>query len=180
VPTSTNKMEKWGQAREVFGAVKDLYPANELAAAAWGEMGNCALQMAATDPAYCNVASNAYQQAVRFPTASVAVRNQAKCGLATVLEKQAQLAGGEAQVTLLKQARDQVLDVYSGKEEPAEGFWRKKSGMEAARLSEVLNEWPQALELYRDMLRQKLFPPDLLERKITNVEKQLHPAQRMD
>jgi len=78
---------------------------------------------------------------------------------------------------LLKRARDYDLDVYLGKlleeGEAPDSYWRKRAGDEAARLSEALGEWPQALEVYRDMTRLKLKPADQLEKKITNVEKHL-------
>jgi TolA-binding protein len=184
-PAGTNKverLEKYEEARRVFGVITDLYRTNELAAAAWGEIGNCCLQLAVTDPAYYNTASNAYQQALMFPAATPEVRALAKWGLATVLEKQALLANGEEQLRLLKLARDHNLDVYWGKqfEEAPNFYWRKKVGWEAARLSESLNEWPQAIEVYRDLLRKKLGPADLLGKKIEAAEKQWHPAGKND
>jgi TolA-binding protein len=184
-PASTNKLEKWEEARQIFGVVLQLYPTNEMTAAAWGELGNCSLQMATTDPAYYHAASNAYYQALTFPAATGEVRSLAKLGLATVLEKQALLAAGEEQANLLKQARDHVLDVYSPvklrrDDEMPNLFSRRKAGLEAARLSEVLNEWQPAIQLYRDLQREKLLSAEAAEKKISNAERQLQPVEKND
>lgn len=179
----TNKLENLEEALKVFKALvkraeKD-YPTNELTAAACGELGNCAAQLQDY-----TTASNAYQQALTSPAASVTVRCQARVGLAIVLEKQA-LAGGSAGMpVLLKQARELYRDVYSGKylaaDEVSEGFWKKKAGLEAARLSEALNEWPQAVELYRDLNRQKLLSAGELETKITGVERRKRASEKAE
>lgn len=184
-PASTNRMEKWEEARQVFGVVLQLFPTNELAASAWGELGNCSLQMATTDPAYYLAASNAYHQALIFPAASLPVRYLAKTGLATVLEKQALLVAGEAQTNLLKQARDHHLDIYSPVKllrdnEVPSLFWRKKAGLDAARLSELLNEWRPAIQVYLDMQREKLLTAEVAEKKIGNAERQLQAVEKND
>lgn len=178
-PTSTNKLANVEEARRIFGFVVQLYPTNELVAAAYGEIGNCELNLATKDSAYYNMASNSYRQAMTYPAASVAVRSQAQVGLAAVLEKQAALAGVGA-ADLLKQGRENCLDVYFGKQlrenETPDLFWQREAGMKAARFSESLNEWRQAIELYRDMLRLKLFPAKAMEIKISIAENQLRPA----
>jgi TolA-binding protein len=175
---TTNKFDLIEQARRVFNVIVTEYPTNELVAQAWGEIGNCSLQLGVADAANYVVASNAYQRAASWPGASVTTRSQALVGLAIVLEKQALLQpGSETMTNLLKQARDYDWDVYRGihlaEGEWPDAYWRKRAGDEAARLSEFLGEWPQALELYRDMARSKLKPADQLEKKIDYVKKQL-------
>lgn len=174
VPSVTNKFERLEQARQAFQAVITEYPTNELVAQAWGEVGNCSLQLAAAEPANYLTASNAYQQALTIPSANVATRSQALNGLATVLEKQAALqTDGTLTTNLLRQARNYDLDVYWDKQlaagETADPYWKKRAGMEAARLSESLGDWPVALGLYRDMARLNLWPSDQLEKKIANL-----------
>lgn len=173
-PPESDKLGNLKEALKVYKVLVETllkkYPTNELAAAAWGELGNCAQQL--TD---YSTATNAYQNAMSFPTASVEVRCQARFGLAIVLEKQAALAGNGGAVELLKQARELYRDVYLGKhlgetDVPNLG-WKKKAGAEAARLSEALNEWSQAVELYRDLHRQKLLSADELEKKVAGVER---------
>jgi TolA-binding protein len=171
--TTTNLV----QARQVFRAILDLQPPPEQAALAWGEIGNCSLQLAAADPTYYSSASNAYQQAVSMTAASVATRSQALFGLALVMEKQAGNPTNGGRPDLLKRARDYYLDGYFGKLWPdaaPETFWKRRAGREAARLSEVLGEWAQALEIYRDLLREKLYLAEALEKQIALAEKQLH------
>ena len=176
VPTVTNKTDKLEDARRVFNAIVAQNPTNDMAALAWGEVGNCCLQLAATDASYYSSASNAYQMSFNIPAASVATRSQSKVGLAIVLEKQAQLLTNGGQAGLLKEARELDLDVYFGKNlkdgETADVHWRRKAGSDAARLSELLGEWEQAIEVYRDMQRSGLLSADALDKKIANAEKQ--------
>ena len=176
VPTATNKTDKLEDARRVFSAIVAQNPTNDMAALAWGEVGNCCLQLAATDASYYSSASNAYQMSFNIPAASVATRSQSKVGLAIVLEKQAQLLSNGGQAGLLKEARELDLDVYFGKDlvdgEAADVHWRRKAGSDAARLSELLGEWDQAIEVYRDMQRSGLLSADALDKKIASAEKQ--------
>jgi TolA-binding protein len=171
--TTTNLI----QARQVFRVILELQPGPEQAALAWGEIGNCSLQLAASDPTYYSSASNAYHQAVHIPAASVATRSQALFGLALVAEKQAGGVTEGARTDLLKRARDHYLDAYLGKMWPEAApdlSWKRRAGREAARLSEALGEWAQALELYRDLVREQLFPVETLEKQIAEVQRQLH------
>ena len=119
-----------------------------------------------------------------FPAASVTIRSQARVGLAIVLEKQATPVGAPVVTELLKQARELYRDVYQGKflspDEVLEAFWKKKAGLEAARLSESLNEWPQAIELYRDLNRQKLLSASELELKVAGVKRRKQASEKSD
>ena len=178
VPTEaeTNKVKFLEQAMTVFSVIVRENPTNELTALAWGEVGNCCLQLAATDASYYSAASNAYQVSFNIPSASVATRSQSKVGLAIVLEKEAQLLTNGGQAELLKAARELDLDVYFGRNlkdgETADVHWRRKAGSDAAKFSELLGEWEQAVKVYRDMLREGLLSADALDKKITNAEKQ--------
>lgn len=179
-PAETNRTESLEKAKTVFSVIVRENPTNELTGLAWGELGNCYLQLAATDASYYSGASNAYQMSFSVSQSSVATRSQSKVGLAIVLEKQAQLARNGERAILLREARELNLDVYfsnSGKHlkegEVADAFWRKKAGGEAARLSELLGEWDQAIRVYRDMQREGLLPAETLDKKVANAEKQL-------
>jgi TolA-binding protein len=182
-PKGTNKLENLEKAltvyKELVRVAGQRFPTNELTAAAMGELGNCAAQL--QDYA---TATNAYQQALLFPGASGTIRSQARVGLAIVLEKQATPAGAPVGTELLKQARELYRDVYQGKflssDEVLEAFWKKKAGLEAARLSELLNEWPQAIELYRDLNRQKLLSASELELKVAGVERRKRATEKSE
>lgn len=177
---ATNRFE---QARQIFNIIIQDYPTNELVAQAWGEIGNCSLSLGVGDAANYLVASNAFQRAASLAVRSVATRSQAWVGLAVVLEKQALLqTGSEVATNLLKQARDYDLDVFQGKHlaagEVADAYWRVRAGLDAARFSELLHEWPQAIELYREMLRLNLWPAKQLENKIASAEASLRAAPK--
>jgi TolA-binding protein len=179
---ATNNSANLILAIRVFGKIHDTYTNTESAAMAWGEKGKCYFQLAAQDAGNYELASNAFQQAVSVPYASVAVRNRAKVGLAIVAEKLAQRTNGEDRTTLLKQARDYYLDVFydndlRGDEKP-DLFWKEKAGLEAARLmTESLESWSQALNLYRH-LQQMPQKQGTYEKKIAAAQEHLDRGKK--
>ncbi len=137
----TNKLANMQEARRVFSRIAQLYPTNQQTALAWGEIGNCSLQLATEDGSYYLVASNAYQQAIASPFASVAARSQAKVGLGITLEKMAELKPAEEKVALLIMARDNYLDVALENGPAADLFWQKEAGKKALKVMEALEDW---------------------------------------
>ena len=162
---TNNPSANFEQATTVFGRICQLYPTNELGALAWGEIGDCALQLAAYD-----AATNAYAQVIASPFANISARSQAQIGLGLVLEKKAAQVEGGDQTALLQLALQNYLDVLYGKNlhdgEIPDSFWVKKAGLQAAALAEALGEWEQAANIY-GRLEQKLPQlSELLENKI--------------
>jgi len=145
-PTETNRLAGYTTALQVFSQIHQQSTNSEYAALAWGEIGNCYLQMAVLDARYYDSASNAFQNVISLPSAHVAARSQAQCGLGLVLEKQAEAATGDDRKALLLQARDRYLDVTLGKNlregETADDFWVKEAGFKALRLLEQMQGWP--------------------------------------
>lgn len=145
-PAETNRLAGYTAAIQMFDLIPQRFPTNAAAAAAWGEIGNCQLQLAVADPRNYDAASNAYQKVIALPAADVAARSQALCGLALIAETRAEAASGDQRKTLLLRARDLYLDVALEKNlrdgETADDFWVKKSGFEALRLLEAMQGWP--------------------------------------
>lgn len=177
-PTDTNApLANVEEAIRVFGKICQLYPTNEACALAWGEIGNCYLQLATRDARQYEAATNAYWQVVNLPRASIATRSQAQVGIGLALEKSAQRKTEEEQTTLLKLALGNYLDVAYQKNlregESPDLFWVKKAGLEAARVAESLGEWTQAMNMYRRL--EVLLPPlkEMLEKKIAKAQEYL-------
>ena len=153
-----------------------MYPTNELGALAWGEIGDCALQLAAYD-----AATNAYAQVIVSPFANISARSQAQIGFGLVLEKNAAQAEGGDQTALLQLALQNYLDVFMGKilrdGEMADSFWVKKAGLQAAGVAETLGEWAQAVAVYQRL--EDLLPPlrESLENKIAAAQGHLPPMK---
>jgi TolA-binding protein len=149
-PAETNKLTRFAEAVAVFSQIQQRFPTNESTAAAWGEMGNCYLQMAALEPRYYDSASNAYQQAMVATNANITVRSIAQVGLAQVLEKVAETGGGD-KAALLRLARDSYWDVARGQNvrpgEDADLFWRKEAGLRLLKVLETLQDWSTLLKL---------------------------------
>jgi len=173
----TNRAANLELAVQVFGTIPISNPTNEQAALAWGEIGKCHFQLAAQNPRYYESASNAFQQVMDSPYASVTARSDAQVGLATVLEAQAQRLAGNEQRAMLKLALGNYLDVLYGNKlregETPDSHWVKKAGLEAARLAETMQEWTQAVNLYRRL--EELLPPlkESLKRKIQKAQEHL-------
>jgi len=146
IRAETNRLAGYTAALQVFSQIHRSFTNNEYAALAWGEMGNCYLQLATVDPRNYEASSNAYQKVIAMPAAGVAARSQAQCGLATVLEKQAEASNGDDRKALLLRARDCYLDVALEKNlrdgETADEFWVKEAGFKALRLLELMQTWP--------------------------------------
>jgi TolA-binding protein len=173
-------------AIQVFMAITQNYPQTKQAALAWGEMGDCYLQLAGQPQPQgahpYDEATNAYAQVINSLQADAAARSQAQMGIGLVLEKRAAQATGAEQTALLQQALQNYLDVLYGKNlrdgEPADPFWVKKAGLQAASVAETLGEWPQAVNVYRRL--EDLLPPlhDSLEKKIANAREHVTMGQK--
>jgi TolA-binding protein len=163
-------------ATNVFGRICQLYPTNELGALAWGEIGDCDLQLAAYD-----AATNAYAQVIASPFANISARSQAQIGFGLVLEKRAAQAEGGDQTALLQLALQNYLDVLYGKNlrdgEMPDSFWVKKAGLQAAGVAEASGEWAQAVAVYQRL--EDLLPPlrGSLENKIAAAQAHLPPMK---
>lgn len=177
-PSNTNTpLANFEEAARIFAKILEFNPTNATAARAWGDIGECHLQLATRDPSYYAAASNAFSQALSLPEADVATRSQALVGLGLVTERLAGLAPPSAQRPLLRQALDRYLDVLYGQHlrpgEQPDLFWTRRAGLEAARLAEALQEWPQALRLYERL--RDLLPPlqPSLEKRMERIRERL-------
>ena len=170
-------------AIQVFKAISQNYPQTEQAALASGEAGDCYMQLAGQPQGahFYDDATNAYAQVINSLPADAAARSQAQMGIGLVLEKRAAQATGAEQTALLQQALQNYLDVLYEKNlrdnEPADPFWVKKAGLQAATVAEELGEWPQAVNVYRRL--EELLPPlhDSLEKKIANAQEHVPTGQ---
>jgi TolA-binding protein len=175
--TDTNSpLANFELATNVFSRICQLYPTNELGVLAWGEIGDCALQLAAYDPA-----TNAYAQVIASPFANISARSQAQVGLGIALEKRAAQVEGGDQTALLQLALQNYLDVLYGKNlhdgEMPDSFWVKKAGLQAAGVAETLGEWAQAMAVYQRL--EDLLPPlrVSLGKKIAAAQGHLPPMK---
>jgi hypothetical protein len=138
---TNNPLHNFQLATNVFSQICQLYPTNEFGALAWGEIGDCDLQLANYD-----AATNAYAQVVNSPSANIAARSQAQIGFGMALEKKAAAAAGGDQKALLELALKNYLDVFYennlSNDEQADAFWTKKAGLQALPLIEGLGESP--------------------------------------
>jgi TolA-binding protein len=155
---STNKAADYQEAIRIFSGICERYPTNQLAPLAWGGKANALLQWAKSSQLYED-ATNAFQQVMLSTNANIAARSQAAVGLAFVLEKLAENSGTN-RTALLNLALTNCLDVLVGsirrEGEESDLFWTKEAGLKAGHLAELLEAWPQAVNVYRKL--QALIP----------------------
>jgi TolA-binding protein len=177
---TNDALANYAEALKVFSSIERNYPSNELAARAQGMIGKCYLQFAVQDVNQYSNAWKAFQQVVDAPWADAASRSEAEVGLATVLEKLALTQTPEVRAVSLQSALDHYLNVFYEKNlragEAPDLFWVKKAGMEAGRLAESLQAWPQALKLYQRLQTQIPSLKPMLENKILKAREQLGRA----
>lgn len=142
-------------ATNYFSQIVQLNPTNEMAVRAWGEIGDCTMQLGD----YVT-ATNAYAQVFRTNSpADISARSRAQVGCGLVLEKMAAQAAGTNQTVLLNLALDYYLQVFDGNNlsdgEMADAFWVKKAGLQAAPLIGLLNT-PGAQKIFYNKLQAKL------------------------
>ena len=178
----TNRQTHLNEAIRIFKQIPQIVSTNQFAALAWGRIGNGYLQWAALDPAKYVDASNAYQQVIEAPAASVTARSQARVGLGRVAEGLADLKSGAEPAALYREALGDYLDVFLQQDLPggeqADLFWVKEAGYKAAHVAEVLQDWPQAIQIYGKM--QDLLPQLrlALETKMLKAQKNLELEKR--
>ncbi len=141
-PDKNNPLKNYSDATNVFVQICQAYPTNEWGALAWGEMGDCYLQLTNYD-----AATNAYAQVFSANSpASISARSRAQIEFGMALEKKAALAQGNDQTNLLQSALNdcylKVFDTWTGKNlragEAADPFWVQKAGLQALPLIEML------------------------------------------
>jgi TolA-binding protein len=181
---STNALDGYKEAIGILDKIVREYPAIALAPLAWGQIGNCYLQLASAEPNFYDRAANAYTNALKSELADVKCRSIAEIGLATVLEKQAERAPAAERANLLAEARRRYWNVLDGKDlaqnESADAFWLKEAAVAAAHLAEELQRWDEAENLYRNLINwapllRKTW--ELKLEKLRQVRSQLGSAQ---
>ena len=143
-------------ATNSFYNVVQASPTNAVAARAWGRIGDACLSVSAKLPGRREDARLAYQEAIGIPgPVPVAVKSQARVGLAKVLRQQAE--GSADREKKLTEAVDHLLAVVHGKYlqpgEVPDAYWRGQSGLMAMDLLSQLGKPREALELCHLMIR---------------------------
>ena len=129
---TNNPAANFQAATNVFAQICKSYPTNELGAHAWGEIGDCDLQLTNFD-----AATNAYAQVFNSPFADVSARSQAQVGLRHRAGKDSGFGDGRrADRICFNLALNEYLDVFDGKKICATAkrriaFWMEKAGLQA-------------------------------------------------
>ena len=152
---TTNHEADLKEAVQWFDSIYTKYPTNDLAPLAWGEAGNCYLQLATPTNRFFELASNAYQQVLSPPQgkiAPLAARSQATIGLGMIAEKLAKQRAGPEQEPLFQLALERYEEVCLGKivrqgEKPELSFV-KEAGLSAIRVAtDNLSDWGLAFHI---------------------------------
>jgi TolA-binding protein len=172
-PDKSNPLQNYSDATNVFVQICQAYPTNEWGALAWGEMGDCYLQLTNYD-----AATNAFAQVFSTNSpANISARSRAQIEFGMALEKKAALAAGDEQRALLELAKNDYADVLFTKNlrdgEIADSFWIKNAGLKAALAAETLGEWDQAEDIYAELKKWLPQLGDSLGKKIAEANTHL-------
>jgi tetratricopeptide (TPR) repeat protein len=172
----TNRVADLIEAIKSLRIILQSQGTNQTAALAWGKIGDCYYEWgglsAETSDQYTNAAAE-YRKVFEVVASTSAARSQARFKLGAVIEKQAALKSGDEQAALFRQALEEYVNVFFGKdlrgEEKPDPFWTKKAGMEAGRLAESLQDWQSAYCIYKKL-------KDLLPALAATCEKKMEKA----
>lgn len=170
---TNNPLANFKSAIPYFQLICQQYAGSEQAALAYGEIGDCYLQLATQAPHFYDDATNAYSQVMAAPSAEIPERSKAQLGIGLVFEKRAAL-DPENQTLLLQAALDNYLDVFFGSNlrdgETADPFSVKEAGLHALPLVETLgmgdpNKFIDQMEVSFPQMK------DLLEKKRLEISR---------
>lgn len=157
---SPDPLFSFGEAITAYRKVIQLAPTNEVAAIAWGRIGDCSLQLATQDPVRYQDAANAYRQ-VMSSMVDVSLRSMAEIRLAIVLEKQAPQRPEAVRPDLENQALDHYLEVFYARNrrdgELPDPYWMKQAGLAAIDLAARLQRTELAIGICQRMMND--LPP---------------------
>ncbi len=168
---TNNPLANLQKATNMFTQIITMYPTNQYGARAWGELGDCDVQLGDLDGA-----TNAYAQVFNSDAANVSIRSAAQVGFGLALEKKARMASGADQTALQQLALDNYLDVFRKSnlngEEVADVFWVKKAGLQAAGVAEAMGDGNTAATLYGDLKHDLPQLAEVLDKKIAAARAQ--------
>jgi len=121
------------------------------AAQAWGRIGDCYFELGARDSYDLTNAITAYLNVIDAPAGRGVAKNEARFKLAATFERQAALKTGDEQTALFKEALHQYETVFGDAQRDPEGpsaLWVERSGVEAGRLAESMQQWDVAMRIY--------------------------------
>jgi len=175
-PDPARPLDRFVDATVAFKKIPALYPGSALVPRAWGQAGDCYLQMATLDSAQYENATNAYYQ-VLASAADVSARSMAEFGIALALEKMAKASKSVSETaTLLDAAFGHYANLIYGKNlregESPDAFWLEKAGLAAGKLAESRKQWDEAIHLYNRLLERLQPLRDLLEKRINSAREQ--------
>jgi TolA-binding protein len=175
----TPAIEKYKEAKNIFTQAA-RYTNSPLAAAAWGKIGECYLQMASYDSKQYAEATNAFLRVMTNASANVTIRSQAEWGLAKALELYGPTVGATA--AFQKAAFDHYYNILIGENlregESPDFIWLEKAGLEAARIAESQKQWNVAIGIFQRM--QMILKParPRLDERIRRAQEQSRREDR--
>ncbi len=181
-PGTPDPLERYRDAIVAFHKIPRLFPSSPFAPLAWGQIGNCHLQLASVDPPEFERAIEAYTNALTSPLATVNVRGNAELGIAAVFEKRGARASGQEKSEFLNEALRRYLYVFEGRHlrqgDVGDPALVKESGLAAARLAEEQGRWEVAASVYSRLMN--LLPPMrvIVETRLQRVHQMLAQQEK--
>ncbi len=143
---------------------RDL-PTKAIASLATGRIGDSYFQLAGLDVAQAEArydkAAESYSNVISSAQADVSARSRAGVCLGNICQKRAEKKSGVEKERLVERALGHYMFVLNKANlrdgEVPDSKWLYESGIAAAKLCEVMEQWEQALKIYEKL--KKLLPP---------------------
>ena len=167
--STEDSLARLTQSTNAFYSVIQIAPTNNLAARAWGKIGDGCLLISKAHPSFLLHAKKAYQNSLSVTAENdVYTSSQAHMGLAYTIERLA--VGNGSEKELFNESLGHFLAVFYGQHLDASQkhnpYWRGQSRLAALRILEQLKSYEQALKICEEL--EHLFPgmkPGLRARK---------------
>jgi TolA-binding protein len=153
---STNLLANYVEAIAAYSKIPQGFTNSPFAPLAWGQIGDCQLQLGSADPRQYDLALESYRTALKAEIADVTSRSAAQVGLATVLQRKAETAPAADRLVLIREAQNAYLAVVTGAVlragEVSDALWVARAAEAGARLAEQEKWWDEAIRLNQKLL----------------------------
>jgi len=170
---SLGRNQMHGQAINAYSRITRDHSGHRLAPYAFGQIGNCHLQLSRPDQAReddqarLNLAIGAYESAMKHPMAESSARTLAEFGLGEVRARKGDLVAAIAHYSNILYRRNR-------QNEPADFHIIRESGFALARLLENQRAYGEAIRIYERIISEFPSLKPILQPRIQRAE-QLRP-----
>jgi TolA-binding protein len=160
------ELGEFARAILAFEEIIKNYPESYLVNAAWGRKGDCQFSLAVDNPKRYAEAMNSYQAILDRPSAPVALKLEAECGVGLCLEK----------TGVFDKAFSRYMNVVytfineNVERSPYSVHWFTRAAIGAATLKEKERAWEEAVQVYERIVQANVPAKDEALKRIEKIQ----------